>query len=222
MMYLILDAILVLIMAIVVIIAARRGFVDAVFRFLTVIVSLGVAIAFYRTLGAYLDAQFVRDWLAARQFEFTLPTPSIDVAGFLEENTILSAIAKSVGVDLRGAMQGALTSSASDALLDQATNAVSLVISNLIAFILIFICALLLLKLLRLLLNAIFRLPVLRTVNRFLGFLFGLCEAAVIGVVLSTVLVGVFESYGLVQPDFPLADAATQTYVIRFLAGLFH
>lgn len=218
--YLILDAAVVLIMLVVVINATRRGFISAVFKFLTTVASLGIAVSFYRTLGAFLDENFVRAWLEARQVHLQEPLALPDVTKIFGENEFLSGIATRFGVDLRGALLGDLLASGSSAA-EEATGALSQVISNIIAFILIFIVSILVLKLASLLLSAVFKLPVLRSVNRALGFLLGLCEALLIAVVLSSACVGIFESYGMIRPDFPLADVGNNTYIIRFFAGLF-
>ena len=66
-MHIAIDLIIVVIMAAVIIGAAKRGFVSSLFGLATAAISLILSIVFYRELGAYFNEKFVFD------FRFYLP-----------------------------------------------------------------------------------------------------------------------------------------------------
>ena len=66
------------------------------------------------------------------------------------------------------------------------------------------------------LLDKLAKHTVLDKPNKFFGFLLGVAEALVLGIVLSKVAASVCSAYGSVHPDFLYTEVAENTYIAKF------
>ena len=81
----------------------------------------------------------------------------------------------------------------------------------------LFFGMLVVLSLVCLLLDALCKLPLLKGTNRLLGLAFGVCEALLVGVVITAIASALLGAYGGLHPDFADADAIDRTYLAKLL-----
>ena len=53
--------------------------------------------------------------------------------------------------------------------------------------------------------------------HRLLGFAFGVCEALLVGIVITAIAAALLRTYGGLHPDFAEADAIDRTYIAKLL-----
>ena len=85
-----------------------------------------------------------------------------------------------------------------------------------LAFVLIFVAGLILFALITSLLNAATNLPVLKTANRILGFVFGVLIALVIGSVCSFVVTKAIEIVSIFSEEVGTLHIVENSYILRF------
>lgn len=224
------DLILAVIMAATVITAVRRGFIVSVFKLVSAIAAVIVAVMFYKQLGAFFCNGFVydkvygalSDWVsnAAQNADGTFDLSGA-LAGLPEG---LQTLLSSVGVDLSALNSGyaglsAASVSAANELCETLSASLAQSLSNLLAFAALFFGALIVLSLVCFVLDKLCNLPLLKGTNRLLGLLFGICEALILGVVITALVSALLTAYGGLNPSFADADAVEHTYIAKFLSG---
>ena len=222
------DLILALIMLSIICTAARRGFIVSVFKLLSAVAAVIVAMLFYKQLGSFFYDSFVydkvfasiADWLQKlaqnADGSFDLGTA---VAGLPDG---LKSLAAAAGLDLSSldaayAGLGAATESAANSFCETLAAAFSRLLANILAFAALFFGMLVVLSLVCLLLDALCKLPLLKGTNRLLGLAFGVCEALLVGVVITAIASALLGAYGGLHPDFADADAIDRTYLAKLL-----
>lgn len=230
-MYLAIDIIISVILLATVIGACRRGFIRTVFQLCSTVVAVLLAIFFHKQLGAYFYDAFVYNALAPHIEELTGQVitavgGSLDFSALAEklpENIV--SLAETFHIDLAAfleqAMQSVDAGSESFAAVGrELAVTVSTSAANILAFAAIFFGGLILLNLASFLLDKVADLPVLRTANRFLGFLLGVAEALILGIVLAKFSATVCSVYASVAPEFAFGDVANGTYVAKFFLDI--
>ena len=96
----------------------------------------------------------------------------------------------------------------------------SAVLASVISFILIFLGVFIVLSLITSLLDLIFRLPILKSANMLLGFVFGCAEAAVIAFVLAVLLSVLVTALGSIDPAMFGGDIVEETMICSRLLEL--
>ncbi len=91
------------------------------------------------------------------------------------------------------------------------------IIASVLAFIVILFGALIAIAILTGLLDLIFRLPVLKSANRFLGFLFGAGEAVLFAFVVATLMSVLVTSLGSIEPSLFGESAINETIICKWL-----
>ena len=229
-MYIAVDLILAVILASVIIGAWRRGFVRSVFKLCSTLASIVIAILFYKELSDYFYGAFVLEktqeyvggFLQNFAAELQTGAEPASIAAMLPEQ--LHSTAGLLGLDLEELLARFLNA---DGLLSAETlgaglsQSVATVISNIIAFAALFFGALILLGLVGFVLDKVAQLPILNGANKFLGLLFGIAEAFVLGVVLAGVAEALLSAYGALHTDFAFTDIAENTYIAAFLLQFF-
>lgn len=227
-MYLAIDIILVVVMAAVIINAARRGFVVTLFSLLSTIASVLVAVLFYKELGAYFYDAFVYETVspyigdlaerAIAEMGSTVDLPALVES--LPEG--LRSAAELLGVDFAELLQQvsdstyAGTATLTD-LADRFAASLSETVANVIAFAALFFGALILLNLVCFILDKLAKLPILNGTNKILGFVLGVLEALMLGIVLAHVSAALCSAYGAMHEEFAFANVAENTYIASFL-----
>lgn len=103
---------------------------------------------------------------------------------------------------------------------EEIADPVASVLASVISFFVIFLGAFIVLSILTGLLDMIFRMPVLRSANMFLGFIFGCAEAACIAFVLAVLLSVLVTALGSIDPAMFGADVVEETMICSKLLEL--
>lgn len=224
-MYIAIDLILAVILASVIIGAWRRGFVRSVFKLCSTLAAIVIAVLFYKELSGYFYTAFVleksQEYVGGFLQNFAAELPGAEpawIAALLPEQ--LQSTAGLLGLDLEEILRADDLFSA-EALGESLSLSIATVISNIIAFAVLFFGSLILLGLIGFVLNKVAQLPILNGANKFLGLLFGIAEALVLGVVLSGVAEALLSAYGALNADFAFTDIAENTYIAAFLLQFF-
>lgn len=225
------DLILALIMVSIICTAVRRGFIVSVFKLLSAVVAVIVAMVFYKQLASFFYDRFVyahvftalSDWLHTLLQNagsgFSLGTAVAELPAGLQ------SLASVAGLDLTTlgtayADIGAVTEGATESLCATLADGFAGLLAKILAFAALFFGMLVLLSLVCLILNTLCKLPILKGTNRLLGLVFGVCEALLVGVVITAVVSALLGAYGGLHADFVVADAIEHTYLAKLLARL--
>lgn len=224
-MYIAIDLILAVILASVIIGAWRRGFVRSVFKLCSTLAAIVIAVLFYKELSNYFYTAFVleksQEYVGGFLQNFAAELPGAEpawIAALLPEQ--LRSTAGLLGLDLEEILRADDLFSA-EALGESLSLSIATVISNILAFAALFFGSLILLGLVGFVLDKVAQLPILNGANKFLGLLFGIAEAFVLGIVLSGVAEALLSAYGALHTDFAFTDISNNTYIAAFLLQFF-
>lgn len=223
-MFIAIDLIILVIMAAVIIKAAKRGFISSLFGLLTAAAALVVAIMFYKELGIYINENYVFNAIEPRIVEF-VKTTLIEKGGDLGAEAIRNSLPSDVvslmdtfGIEIGNIFDG-LGTVPEDIAATIATE-LSLALSNAIAYAVLFLVAFVSLSLVCWLLNLIAKIPVLNKINKFFGIVFGIGEALVLGVIIAKLAVAICGVHGSLTGDTALSGVIDQTVVAKFLLSI--
>ena len=225
-MYIAIDVILVAITLAVIIGGIRRGFIRSVFKLCSTIAAVIVAVLFYKELSAYFyDAFFFE--ITSEYIGGLIGNIIGDISESLDVSAIAAALpeqirstAELLGLNIEEIITNSITSESlvsADALTEGIAQSVATVVSNVTAFAALFFGSLIVLGLLGFILDKIAKLPVLKTANRFLGFVFGVVEAFVLCMIVAKIILAVCSAYGALNPEFTFTAVAENTYIAKFL-----
>lgn len=221
-MYIAIDVILAAVILATVICAWRRGFVRSFFQLCTTVASVVIAAVFYKELGAYFYDAFIHDAIVPAMQEWIAQfgaQATTDLASLLPEN--VREAAESIGVDLSALAAESGVAASIEAFGDSFAVSLATAISQIAAFAALFFGALIVLGLICFLLDKLAKHTVLDKPNKFFGFLLGVAEAFVLGIVLSKVAASVCSAYGSVHPDFLYTEVAKNTYIAKFFLDVY-
>lgn len=211
-MYIILDIIVVLILGLTVYTVTKRGFVKTVFDFGSLIAAIIISKFFSPALSEFFyDSLYSRISTAIGNGLRSL----LDTGGLPDNLEIesLTALFEKYNIELKEIIPNDSTEATVQFI---AQNIVSL-LAYALAFILIFIVSLVALKIIALLIDGVFKLPVLKTINKGLGFVLGIISAAIY-VLLFVALMQLAVPYlGSVYPEVFSQGAIDNTFVFRYL-----
>ncbi len=231
-MSLLLDVILIVIMAMCVVYGYKNGFFKSIMNLVSGIVSVIVAYTFTPALGAWLNAKFFLGAISkgiAEAFASAAKASS-DVAGEIVydltkmfENPQITSIIERFGSDV-SAVQEAADGSADasySVIEDIAVSVASPIaetVSTVCAFLLLFIVTALVLRIFTAIISGIFRLPVLKSMDKGLGLVAGIITAAFFGWVLSLAAEVALSALVTVAPDIVSENTFNNTIIIKFFA----
>ena len=205
-----------------------RGFVKSVVHLVSMAVSFFAARAFSPKLALWLETEVLADRITGTVTE-TIRSLARSAGEKLDLSRLFadmpedfSALLKRYGADV-DALSGRFgrMSDAGEAVADSMARAIAEPVvqglANVCAFVLIFIGAMLACTLIGLLLDLIVKLPVLRTANRFCGFLLGIVCAAVLGWLFAEAAESVMGYLHTVDPAAFEADIIDHTLLVKYL-----
>ncbi len=166
-----------------------RGFIRTLLGFVGVAAALIVATIFSPSLANYLDTNIVNDTVT-NVIDESLTEAFDDGNGSLDQ--ILGAVNKFVfsdGVDAEGYAKGIESGGSVEAVSRELASRISAPVCSAAAFIGIFILTVLVVKIISAVLDKLFKLPVLRQTNGFLGGLLGLALGVIYAMILSRAFV---------------------------------
>ena len=223
-MYIAIDIIIVVVMAACIIGAVKNGFIVTLFKLLSAIVALAVAFMFYGELGQYFNEKFVYSATEKYVVDFVADI-SADSLEALDVDSVMENLPEGVrtAVDMLGIDVADMLNDTVDVpsvLAEQLTEKISGLLSGVLAFAALFFGSLIILSLACIILNAVSKLPVLNGANKLLGFVFGVVEALVLGMVIANVAAALCGAYGAIDEAFVFTKVAENTYVAKFLISI--
>lgn len=221
------DAVLILIFALTVFTSYKRGFVKSVMSFGSSIASVLVAYAFTPTLSDYLNQKFFLKRISGAIAETIKSISSENADGTFNLAKMLSDMPEAFrdlldryNADI-SAFTGASEASGEDVvtrLADMIASPVSGIISSVVSFIILFAGAMLVLTLITWILDIIFRLPILKTANRILGFVFGIAAALVIVWTFSVLFTELIGALSSISPSLFSDDIIDGSIILRLFS----
>ncbi len=227
-----LDLLLLAILAVTVIRYTSRGFVKSVIGAISLVVAFVAAFIFTPELSLWLETNVFAGRVTENVSETICGLAAkggeiFDLSRLFEDMPAdFAALLERYGADTEAlaASFGSMDAVAADAAERMARSIAGPVVAglaNVSAFILIFLASLLVLWLLGLLLGLIVKLPVLRTADKFLGFLLGTVCAALLGLFFSTAAEQLLGYLHTVDPSLFDADVIGQTLLVKYFCN-FH
>lgn len=224
-MYIAIDLIIVAIMAATIIGAARRGLILSLFKLLSTIVSLAVALMFYKELGAFFYDLFVYDG-TVKYVQKVVEDIAREAANPLNEEIILSKLPEGIrnavelmNIDIGEIIEG--LAGEPSLIAEKLASELASILSGVVAFAALFFLSLIALGILGFFLDKLSKLPVINETNKILGFAFGVIEAFVLGLVISNIAASFCSAYGAFNEDFAFAQVADKTFVARFFISIY-
>lgn len=182
------DLLLIAVFIVIVLLAARKGFIRGIIGLVGNIVAAAVAFLFSSSLGSYINSTFLyqpmRQWVV-NSLSPTAHGTSASIADlnfdelFSDMPQFFSNILKTLGLDggqlaeQYTAMKASGEEEAKSAVIDLMVQPMSDLCSRIIAFVIIFVLALVAIKILVWLLDFIVELPILRQINKAGGIVLG-------------------------------------------------
>lgn len=228
---LILDIIIIIIAAIAIFRGAIKGFITTVFDMFTFVAAIALAAIFKNPVAQYIMNTPIFESTKSRIAQQlcnsiknageNLSSEEV-LAAFEEDNAALIGIIEKFGGDMSSvrnyvsdyvAQTGDnLAESLSQFIMEPAAN----VCSQVLAFLAIFLLSLLALWILHKLLNAIFRLPILKQVNKIFGFLIGVIAGYLYASLLVALACPILENpelFGFALPDSFIENSYIFSYL---------
>lgn len=223
------DLLLIAICIFTVILGTKRGFVKTLLSFLSTIVALVCSYTFTPIFATFLKEKFFLAPIAdsiADTIRSIIPTTNGSYNFellFDDMPQTLSAILERYNVDPDSLRE------ATSAMPEQGEEAVSVLsemialpivdmITTVVAFVTIFVVLVVVLTIISVVLNSVFKLPVLKSANTFLGFILGLATAIVILFVYSSLVSTLVISLGSISPKWFGSDVIDQTLIVKFFS----
>ena len=229
-MSLILDIIIILVMASSIVYGYKNGFFQSVMSLISGFVSGIVAYTFSPALGSWLNEKFFLSAIskgiaetfasAAKSTTGAAGEMMYDLNKMLE-NPQIGSILERFGVEA-GSIEELAAPSANvgmdviDSVAVKVATPVSGAVSSVCAFLLLFVGASL--KVFTIIMAGIFKLPVLKTMDKGLGLVAGVATALFFGWVLSVAIEIALPPLSTIAPDVFTASTFNNTIIIKFFA----
>jgi len=223
------DAITLIIILVSVIICIKRGFVDSIFRSLGFITAVFCALILTNSISLILKEAFVED--LSYTFVKSAVCKTEDGRGFdnvladiVEKNPELCLALEHIGVDVEEIESFAKeldtenSEEAMELLVKKIATPMCNLLSDVIAFLIAFGVLFLLIKLAAWALGAIVKLPLVKSVNRTVGALYGIVLGSVRAGFFIMIAAAVYPIVGTYFPSLPTFDSVVgKTVVFEFL-----
>lgn len=230
-MNILLDIFLILLFLLITIISAERGFVDSVWSTLTIIGAFVLSYVFSDFVGDIICNLFVLKYVSEYSYgiveslivqsseNYDISTLFATLPGeFVElvENcgADLTALEEQFGSSLALSQEDLYSFAESVAL------PISRTLSNAIAIVSVFLISILVLWLLGLVVKIIVKISIIKTINSFLGFVFGLLKGFII-IWIVCVTISIFVERGFMNPESVrvLNDLTNGSYIFDFFCS---
>lgn len=219
---LILDGILILILVASIFDGRRKGFVKTVLSLAVTVVSFIIAKEFAPTLADWVNTNFIHDmgvqWLA-NLISDNIASGTQAVVDAIPQS-VAEAVTAFANTKVETLVSGAADSAQIAAVAEKIYNAAELAFINAfitaVSFLVIFAISKVILSIGASLINGIFRLPVLKGINKFLGGLAGALKGAIAVVIICMVLGMCAETIA----GTPLYTAVNGSVITQFVIQL--
>lgn len=223
----VLDAILIAICIAIIATSVKRGFAKTVLSAVSLIAAVLLAVVFTPTLSSLLYEGFVLKSITSGILgtvgSLAGTGDSAGVLNMLETMPdVLSDILLRYNVSDETVSSMAESAKGGEATVESIcetiASPVASMLSNVLAFVICFVAAVLVLKIAVFIINAVFKLPLLKTVNRAAGLVLGILLAAVAAYVYASVAVELMNGLGALSPKMFGDDVVSGTIIIKFIS----
>jgi uncharacterized membrane protein required for colicin V production len=228
-MSLIIDITIILTAVTTIYLGATRGFVKSVMGFTSLLIGI-VAVYFFTAPAAdWLNENLIRSWVESIVDDsitgiITAGESRLELSKIIEDRPdALDAVAIRFGYNLDeieeyyvSALRGETDSIALTKLTSYIAGPTANAISNAAGAIGVFLATMIILKIITFILDLICRLPVLNTLNTFLGFLFGVASAVVKAWIISNMAYALIFALGAINNEIFNKSAINGSIIIRF------
>ncbi len=211
-MSLIIDLIIAVVAVVCIYHGISRGFIRSVMRFVSIIIAVAAVIFLTEPVAVWLNDVFVTDKvteITEDSLEGIVGDSEaiFDLDRLLgDSGEVLDDISERFSVNLDGILDGLSDKISSftekealDTLSQTVAEPTANAISTVAAAIIVFVATLLIMALITLLLDLVCKLPVLKRLNKVLGFLFGVASALLTTLALSNIAVGLVRSMSAIN-----------------------
>lgn len=228
-MYFILDVIALIIFLITVISCRRKGFFKAFFGLIKVVLALIVAYMFMPTVAYFYRTGFVENMVSKNVAErinalVQKTTQGFDLKKlFSDMPSEFSDILGRYGADGAklaerfGVIEDAAEESVND-LANSITSSVAHGISDALAFATLFVGALVILTIIIWLVGLILKLPVLSSIDKGLGLIFGIISGLLLVWVYANLVTYAIEAVEIVKPGIFGQNVIDNTFIIKYIS----
>ena len=226
-----LDIFLFLLFLLIVIVSTDRGFVSSVWNTVTVIGAFILAYMFSGIVADLICKNFVLNYVTEYAYGVVAAliesnTATYDISGLFESlPQDFVSLVEHCGADMAVLEQqfGTAVSVSVDDLFEFAESIalpISQTLSNAIAIVSVFLISLLLLWLFGLIIKVIVKIPIIRTLNSLLGFMFGLVKGFIVVWILCVTL-SIFVERGFMNPNSVevLNELTSSSHIFRFFCS---
>lgn len=208
-MHWILDILFILIFLLIVVVATQKGFVKSIWRTVTVIGSFIVAYIFGPLIGDWICENYVLEHVTSYAYDVVAQlvdnnAGEYNISGLFETlpeefTQLLSHCGTSIE-ELSSQFSVSLTVSEEElySMAESIATPISNTISNAVGIIAVFLASVLAFVLVGMVLKLVVKMPIIRSLDSFLGFVFGVGEGIVIVWILC-VFVGIFVEHSFMS-----------------------
>lgn len=225
----ILDAILIVMCIVCVAVGTKRGFVKTVMSLLSSVISAIAAYTFTPYFANFIKEKFLMESVSggiADTIRSLVPASdgSYDLSSLFSDmpQTLSSIIERYHGnAESLEALVNSMTETGDEAVrtLSKAiAEPIVNMISTVCAFVVIFIIAFVVLKVVTCVVDGAFKLPVLKTANTLLGFVFGLILAVLFIMIYSELCATLVSALGSISPKLFGQDVVDKTLLVKFFS----
>ena len=223
----VLDAILIIICVTTVFVSMRRGFVKTVLSLLSSVAAIFLSVAFTPMVSSFFYDKFMLSAITNGIFDTVKSLAGNGTSEGISTmfETMPDALVKlleryNVSEDAINSMSNSAISGNADvrSICETIASPIATTISNALAFIACFIVAIIILKIVVCIIDAIFKLPVLKSVNKFAGLILGLAISVVIIYVYSNAAVYLVTSLGAISPEIFGDKVISDTVIVKFFS----
>ena len=226
------DALIIFITALIIIVSVKRGAVKTILTLVSGIASLLAAYAFTPMLSPYLYEKFflskmtasISDTVASlcESGKDAAENMVYDVSKLLGNSQFASLLEKYGGDPQKteNVISGISDSTrgAVDKVAESVASPISGIISDITAFLLIFVAALIVFKLITVVIGTVFKIPVLKTIDKTAGLIVGIAAALFFVLVFAMLVSTASEILTKTAPSSFPDDVAEHSLILRVLS----
>ena len=229
---LLIDIIFALTAIIIIVVSTRRGFIRNIMRVVSFVLSIIIAATFCTTVAGIISSRWldskvsgiVGEQIASLSQKEGGESYDLERLFDTEQSDFMKLLQRfGADVDQIAEDYGAITAGTEETvreLSERISHSITDVLSRVLAFLGLFLASILVLSLISWLLGLVARLPVLKQLNGFLGFLCGVILAAGFLFVFSTVGLYLFEQLHAVFPDSIPESIAEDSFALKHFSSI--
>lgn len=231
-MFFVLDVLAVVFFISSIISCRNKGFFKSFFGMIKVLLSLLVAYVFMPTIAYFYRTKFVEKLITENVAERINSLAQKTAEGFNFEKLFADMPAEfrdiltRYGADAEALSEkfGEMTGAAEESVTEMAnsiTASVVRTVSDVLAFVTLFIGCLIVLSIVIWIVGMILKLPVLSSLDKGLGFIFGIISGALLVWIFCNVAASAVELIGVIKPGLIGSNVIENTYIVKYVCDNF-